>query len=178
MKQADTLYLNANILTMDAQNTRAEALAVGNGFILAVGRNEEIKTLIGSRSKVIDVNSKVILPGFIDPHSHFLPAGMIYAHDVDLTSPPIGKIEDIDQLVETLKKQASRTEPGGWVIGFGYDDTPLKEKRHPTAKDLERASSQHPILIRHVSGHLVVANHAAMRLASINENTPDPQGGI
>jgi predicted amidohydrolase YtcJ len=96
---------------------------------------------------------------------------------VDLNSPPIGAIKNIPQLIAALKQKAQSTPKGQWVTGRGYDDTLLSEMRHPTRDDLDMASTEHPIWITHVSGHLGVANSLALKRAKISRDTPQPGGG-
>ncbi len=97
---------------------------------------------------------------------------------MDLNSPPIGGIETMDELVEALAAKAADMPKGAWVRGRGYDDTLIKEKRHPTRADLDQASKDHPIFITHISGHLGVANSLALEMAGITRDTPEPPGGV
>jgi len=119
-----------------------------------------------------------MLPGFYAPHDHFPGSGTTALYRVDLNSPPIGKVETIPNLIEALAKKAEETPEGQWVVGRGYDDTLLKEDRHPTRFDLDKASTKHPIWIVHTSGHLGVANSAAIRIAGITPETRQPTGGV
>lgn len=120
-----------------------------------------------------DLKGATLLPGFIDTHNHILMYAQ-YKRQVDCTSP---RNESIADMQASVAQFTGKTEKGDWVLGFGYDDTLLLEKRHPTKQDLDVVSTEHPIFIRHISGHLAVANTAALRLAGVNENTPQPEGG-
>ncbi len=171
------VYINGHVLTMDSENRIVEAIAVERDKIIAAGGNVEIKKLIKDNSIVVDLKGKTILPGFIDAHSHFPGAGL-YAHGANLNSPPIGQVKDVAEAIESLKKVASKIDKGEWVLGFGYDDTILKEKRHLTRADLDRVSSDHPVAAMHISGHFIVANSAALKKAGIDASTKNPQGGI
>ena len=90
----------------------------------------------------------------------------------------MGTCRRIDDIVAALKEKAARTPPGQWIVGSGYDDTGLAERRHPTRLDLDRASSKHPIWLLHVSYHLGVANSAALARAGVTGDTPQPDGGV
>lgn len=175
--EADTIYRNGNIITMSVANDIAHAVAVKDGKVIAVGGNSAVHALSGKNTEFVNLHGKTMIPGFVDAHSHFSWAGT-RKFQVDLNSPPIGSTENIDGIVNALMAAAKTTPPGTWIRGSGYDDTLLAEKRHPTREDLDRASTQHPILITHVSGHLVVANSLALRLAGITADTPNPPGGI
>ena len=116
------------------------------------------------------------MPGFVDAHGHFPGSGQT-AFSVDLNSPPIGDTASIPQLLEKLRAFGLERDDG-WLIGSGYDDTLLAERRHPTRFDLDQVSATRPIGIVHVSGHLMVVNTAALEALGIDETTPDPEGGI
>jgi predicted amidohydrolase YtcJ len=174
--QPDKIYFNGTVITMDAANHIAEAVAVKGDKIIAVGGNDDIRAMAGAATESHDLAGNVLLPGFYDCHSHFPGAGRT-RYSVNLNSPPMGPIEKMSDLIEALRKKAQETPKGGWVSGRGYDDTLLKEKRHPTRHDLDKASTEHPIYIRHTSGHLGVANILALRLAEVTKDTPQPAGG-
>jgi predicted amidohydrolase YtcJ len=161
---------------MDAANRVVEALLVEGDRIAAVGSNAELRDRAGRKRRIVDLQGRALLPGFIDAHAHFPGAG-IFAVLLDLNSPPIGDIECIDGIVERLRERAASTSRGGWIVGMGYDDTLLDEKRHPTRVDLDRASTQHPIAIWHISGHLAVVNSAALERVGIDAETPGAEGG-
>jgi predicted amidohydrolase YtcJ len=172
-----TLYRGGPILSMDAENRIAEALLVEGDRITAVGSEKGVRELAGGRARVVDLAGRALLPGFIDAHGHFPGAG-IYAVFADLNSPPTGDVEHIDDLVARLAGRAAETSAGDWVVGMGYDDTLLAEVRHPTRSDLDRASSEHPVMISHISGHLAVLNGLALERLGISVETPDPEGGV
>lgn len=173
----DAIYIHGAVLTVDKQNRTAEAVAVKDGRIQAVGRTSEIKALAGADTQVVELDGKTVIPGFVDAHSHFLSTGSGEAFSVALQSAPAGTVKSIDEMVARLKHKAESTPAGEWVTGYGYDDTLVTEKRHPTRFDLDKASTDHPIFIRHVSGHFAVANSKALQIAQITRDTPSPQGG-
>src|SRR6185295_15465381 len=89
-----------------------------------------------------------------------------------------GRMESIDDIVQALQKKAAQTRAGQWIVGRGYDDTLVREKRHPTRLDLDRVSTEYPVWITHISGHLGVANSKALELAGVTRDTSQPKGGV
>lgn len=174
----NAVYINGNVITMDSADTLAEAVAVKDEKIVAVGSSDEIQTLVGPNTKVVDLGGKTLLPGFYDAHSHFPGSGTAALYRIDCNSPPIGKMKEIDDIIEALKEKAQETPKGQWIRGSRYDDTLLKEMRHPTRYDLDKASTEHPIWISHISGHLGVANSKALEMAKVTKDTPQPEGGV
>ena len=174
---AHLVFRGANIITMDGST--AEAVAVFGDRISAVGSRAEIETRIGTQTRVVDLGERALLPGFIDAHGHFSAVAR-NLDLLDLSSPPVGTITDIDDIVDALRGfiESRGIAPGEIVQGFGYDDSLLAEQRHPDRDDLDRASSSHPIILRHVSGHLLAVNSVALDLAGVNAQTADPTGGI
>ncbi len=171
------LYVGGPILTMDASDTIAEAMLTDGDRIVAVGDADEVREILGGRSaEVVDLGGRVLMPGFVDAHSHFPGAGL-YAVMADLNSPPIGDVGSIDDLVERMQEQAARVDSDAWVVGVGYDDSLIAEKRHPTRYDLDRAAADRPVAVVHVSGHLGVLSSAALEASGIDADTPDPAGG-
>ncbi len=171
-----TVFLGGPILTMDAGNSVVEALAIEGDTILAAGTTEEVRAAVGDSARVVDLDGRALLPGFVDAHGHF-PGTGLYAVHADLNSPPIGEIETIEDIVAIMRMRAADTSSRRWLIGMGYDDTLLNERRHPTRADLDRASSEHAVAIMHISGHLAVANSKALEAMNIGPATPDPEGG-
>ncbi len=175
---AETVYRNGVIITMDSARPTAAAVAVRRDEIVGVGTDDEIQRLAGPDTTIVDLGGKVMLPGFYAAHDHFPGSGMAAVTGVDLNSPPIGKVTQIAEVVSLLKERAAGTPKGAWVVGRGYDDTLIKEMRHPTRQDLDAASTDHPIFITHISGHLGVANSLALKLAGVTRATKNPEGGV
>ena len=171
------VFINGDVLTMDAQNRIAEAVSVRGDTIEAVGSSDEIMQLVQDNTEVVDLRGRTLMPGFVDAHGHFPGSGMGVV-SADLTSPPVGDKLTIADVLAALKKEAERREPGEYVTGFGYDDTLLAEGRHPTREELDSVSTEHPVVATHVSGHMLVANSMALELAGINAATPNPVGGV
>ena len=174
----DLIIVGGPVLTMDADATVAEGVAVLDGSILSVGDAAAIRGMAGPATRVVELDGRTLAPGFFAPHDHFWGAGTVAVHYVDLNSPPIGRMETIDDIVHALGERARELPAGTWVVGRGYDDTLLRERRHPTRTDLDRVSTTHPVWITHISGHLGVANTAALEIADVTSETPQPSGGI
>jgi predicted amidohydrolase YtcJ len=174
---AHQVFINGNILTMDTDNSVVQALATRGEIIEAVGTTETIMALVGDDTVVIDLRGRTLLPGFIDAHGHFPGSGMSVVA-ADLNSPPIGNKETMKEVMAALAVQVENKAPGEWVSGFGYDDTLLAEQRHPTRAELDEISTEHPIAVMHISGHMLVANSKALELAEIDASTPNPEGGV
>ncbi|PKN68248.1 MAG: amidohydrolase [Deltaproteobacteria bacterium HGW-Deltaproteobacteria-12] len=176
--QADVIYINGDIVTLDKSNPQAEAVATMDDKIVAVGSTALVQKTAGPRTQIIDLQGKTLVPGLIEPHSHFSVYGPWVLLRVNLSSPPVGQIRNMKDLTDALRERAAATEKGMWVLGYGYDDTLLEEKRHPTRFDLDEVSPDHPIFISHVSGHFMSANSKMLAMAGIKKDTPQPAGGI
>ncbi len=171
------VFINGNIITVDADNTVVEALSIRDGKIEAVGSSVSISELIRSDTRVTDLAGKTLLPGFIDAHSHF-PVSGLTAVSADVSPPPVGDIADIAQLLARMREQALITPRGQWLLGFGYDDSSLAERRHPNKQELDSISEEHPIYLWHSSGHMGVANSFALQKIGITESSQSPAGGV
>ena len=178
---ADAIFTGGEIVTVNELQPQAEAVAVKGGRIVAVGYRDEVMKLKGNETRVVDLGGKTLLPGFVDPHGHVFNAG-IQALSANLLPRPDGEVNDIAELQAALKAWSEQnrkiTGKYGWIIGFGYDDAQLKEQRHPTRDDLDRVSTELPVVIVHQSGHLGVMNSKALELVGINASSKDPQGGV
>lgn len=176
-QEADVIFLGDNIITMD--ESQVSAVAVSGDRVSATGTASEILDLRGESTRVIELGEMALLPGFIDAHGHFSAVAR-YTDLLDLSSPPVGMVNDIDDIVQRIRLRIEQQQipAGELVYGFGYDDSLLAEQRHPTRDDLDRASSNHQIVIRHVSGHLSVGNSLALEQAGISAQTEDPAGGV
>ena len=175
---ADTIFFGDNIVTMDPQQPTVEAVAVRGETIVAAGSRDEVMAMEGPSTRVVDLGDNALLPGFIDSHGHFLGAGRDQT-SLGLHPPPVGDVNNIDDVVRKVRAWIDEHDipPGEAVTGRGYDDSLLEEGRHPTREDLDRASTEHPIVLTHVSGHLTTTNSAALAVSNITAETPDPPGG-
>jgi len=170
------VFINGNVLTMDSDNSVVQAISVRGDRIESLGSSEEILALVEDNTEVTDLRGRTLMPGIVDAHGHFPGSGQ-KLFSADLNSPPIGDVENMEQMLGKLKALAD-SQPEGWISGFGYDDTMIAEGRHPTRDDLDKVSKDRPVAIIHISGHLAVANTAALAELGIDENTPDPEGGV
>ncbi len=173
----DAVYVNGTIVTMNAAQPQAEAVAVFGERIVAVGDGREIRAMAGPRTRVVDLQGRTMLPGLYDAHSHFVHGATAGMYMVNLNSPPIGRIRTMEEIVAALRERAGQTPAGQWVVGINYDDTLLAEKRHPTRADLDRVSGEHPVFVLHISGHLAAASSLALARAGLTKETPQPSGG-
>jgi predicted amidohydrolase YtcJ len=171
-----TIYRGGDVVTLDAENGVVEALGVEGDRIAAVGSEASVRAWAGEDARLVELGGRALLPGFIDAHGHYPGAG-IYVHAADLNSPPIGGVEDLAGLLALLRARAEQTDPGDWVIGMSYDDTLLREARHPTRADLDLVSREHPVGAVHISGHLAAVNTRGLAALGIDRATPDPPGG-
>jgi len=169
--------INGNIVTVDSLMPSAEALAVAGDTILAIGTTEEITSLIGENTRVIDLEGRLTLPGFIEGHGHYMGLGEAL-RILDLTTA-----KSWEEIVAMVEAAASEAEPGEWITGRGWhqekwDSLPRGSiEGVPTHHTLSAASPNNPVLLRHASGHASFANSAAMNAAGVSPETPNPGGG-
>jgi len=178
---ADVIYTGGDIVTVNELQPSAEAVAVKDGRIVAVGYRDEVMKRKGGKTRLVDLGGKTLAPGFVDPHGHVFNTG-IQAVSANLLPRPDGGVNSIAELQATLKtwveNSARITGKYKWIIGFGYDDAQLKEQRHPTRDDLDQVSRDTPVVIVHQSGHLGVMNSKALELVKITAASKDPKGGV
>jgi predicted amidohydrolase YtcJ len=174
---AELVLTGGNIITMDAAKPRAEAIASRGGRIVAVGTAADIRPLIGSSTRVIDLAGRTVVPGFIEGHGHFTGLGES-KQILDLT-----KADSWDAIVAIVRAAAERTPAGEWILGRGWHQEKWREPPQPNVeglpvhRSLSDASPRHPVLLTHASGHMGFANERAMQLAGITAQTPNPAGG-
>jgi len=177
---ADLIYFGGDIVTVNERQPDAQAVAVRRGIIVGVGGRADIeKRFKGPNTQLVNLAGHALLPGFIDSHSHLAQHEMSWGTP-NLRPPPEGRIRNIEQIIETMKAHIAdkKIQPGELVFAFGYDDSLLEDKRHPTRADLDKVSTQHPVLVVHASGHLVVANSMALATTKVTRDTKDPAGGL
>ncbi len=178
---ADRIYLGGPIVTMNDKGPSAEAVAVKDGRILAVGSLSDLSVYQGDETETFDLDGRAMLPGFVDSHGHVVMGGL-QALSANLLAPPDGEVLDIASLQSTLtdwtEENAQAVEKVKMIIGFGYDNAQLKELRHPTRQELDMVSEDLPVIIIHQSGHLGVANSKALELAGITAASEAPPGGV
>ena len=176
--KADLIFTHGNIYTgvTDAASSfgagkRAEALAVLNDRILAVGTRDEIMKLKGPETKIVDLDGHFVMPGFNDAHMHLASAGL-EKMNVNMVG-----VKTLDEFRERLRAKVEAAEPGEWVVGEGWDETLWPVKVPPTRWDLDEVSGKHPIYLERVDGHIGVANTRALQLASVTVASRNPDGG-
>ncbi len=175
---AQTIYLGGDIITVDDNAPTAEAVAITNGKILAVGKESEVLKLKNADTNVISLDGNTLIPGFIDGHGHVFNTG-VQALSANLLAAPDGTVNNIASLQQELKKWSNEGNniQHGIILGFGYDDSQLQEQRHPTRQELDQVSEELPILIIHQSGHLATLNTKALQIAGFTAESKDPDGG-
>ncbi|MDP6346489.1 MAG: amidohydrolase [Alphaproteobacteria bacterium] len=151
----------------------AEALAIADDRIIAVGADSDLEGLAGPDSRVVDLQGRAAVPGFNDAHQHMLSLGLSLL-EVDLRAD---EVRALDELLRRIRQRAETIGPGQWVVGGRYDHFQLDVGRHPTRQELDAAAPGNPVFIVRACGHVAVANSLALRAAGIDETTPDPAGG-
>jgi len=172
-KPAATLIItNAAVYTVDKQHPTAEAVAVIDSRIVAVGSNAEIDSWRGPQTKVINAGGKLVLPGFNDAHVHFLQGGaqLDQVNLTDAASP--------EEFARRIGRQVKKTPKGEWVLGGRWDETKWAKPELPTKELVDPVTGETPIFVERYDGHETLANSAAMKLAGVDAKTPDVPGGI
>jgi predicted amidohydrolase YtcJ len=178
--QADHIYHNGDIVTMEGESaTYVESIAVKDGLIQKLGTKAEVMRLQGNNTVLVDLKGKTMLPGFIDGHSHFANfAGQ--AVGAQLLPPPDAGAKDIPTIIALLKEWNTPENRAltGWIFGTGFDDSVIEEKRFPTKHDLDKVTTEFPVMITHISGHFAVVNSKGLQMLKITAETKNPKGGI
>jgi predicted amidohydrolase YtcJ len=173
---ADVILSNGHIITMGGERRVASALAIRDARIEAIGTNQEVAACTGASTRKVDLKGQTVLPGFIDVHTHAIVwAERIVRGEIDAG---YRSVHSIGEIRAAVAEHARTTKPGDWVRGAGWDDSKLAERRYLTKDDLDAVAPSVPVYLRHVSGHLAVANRTALKAAGIDRNTPDPPGEI
>ena len=160
-----------NIITMDPDNPRAEAIAIAGDRVYAAGDSKDVLNLATARTRKIDLAGKTVVPGFIDAHTHVCYSGIRHLKQVDCDLRSIADIQ------RAIRERAAKMPPGQWVVGFKYDDTKTSDGRKLTRADLDAAAPGHPVFVGHRGGHTAYVNSLALQTAGVAEKTPDPPGG-
>jgi predicted amidohydrolase YtcJ len=164
MSEGNMIFLNANVITLDPKNPRAEAVAVQNGKILSVGTNHNISRYKCKGTKVIDCKKRTVVPGLVDCHVHMLEFGF-FLQQLDLRNT-----RSIEEMQQQLREHSAKNPELGWILGGRWDEEKFAEKRYPTRWDLDAAVRDTPVFLSRVCGHLSVANSRALRLAGVTEH--------
>jgi predicted amidohydrolase YtcJ len=170
--KADLALINGTILTVDAQDSVAEALAVQAGKIIAVGSKQQILALTDSHTQVLDLHGRTATPGLIDTHGHYQDGGVDELYNIELTDA-----KSVAEIVRRVQARVAVTKPGEWILGSGWDEGKLAEDRYVYASDLDKVSPNNPVWLQNITGHYSAVNSYALRLAHINAETKDPPAG-
>lgn len=172
---AELVVRNARVHTVDDRRPKAQAFAVSGGRFVAVGSNDDAMAFAGKRTQLIDARGQTVVPGFIDCHNHAIGETLLF--EVIVGNPFDVEFFTIQSIIDKLRARAAVTPPGQWVEGFFFDDTKLKDKRALTVADLDKVSTEHPVMVLHRGGHSGYYNSEAFALAGVTPATPAPQGG-
>jgi predicted amidohydrolase YtcJ len=167
---ADLVLVNGTILTVDANDTVAQAVAVTGGKIVAVGSTDAVRSRVGAGTEVIDLQGRTATPGLIDTHVHFSEVDALY-------SVELSEAASIADVLTRVGDQVARTKPGEWVRGRGWDEGKLAERRYITAADLDKVAPNNPVWLMHTTGHYGVANSYALKLSEVTAATTAPPAG-
>jgi predicted amidohydrolase YtcJ len=166
-EQADLILIHGQVLSVDAHDSVAQAIAVRHGVILKIGSDAEVKALASPTAEVIDLDGHTATPGLIDTHAHIADGGVDELYGVKLSDAT-----SVADIAARVKAKVSLVKPGEWSAG--WDEGKLKEQRYPTAADLDAVAPENPVWLMHTTGHYGVANSRAMKLAGITAATADP----
>jgi predicted amidohydrolase YtcJ len=171
VEPADKVFTNATVYTADEARPTAEAVAVRGNLIVFVGSAEAAKRYVGQNTEVIDLQGKTMLPGMADAHYHLMGVG-----EREMTLNLEGT-RSIEEMLARVKERVDQAQPGQWITGRGWIETPWTPRRFPTRQDLDAVAPNNPVLLGRVDGHASVANSAALRLAGVTSATQPPFGG-
>jgi predicted amidohydrolase YtcJ len=169
--RADLVLMDGRVLTMNASQPHAEAIAIKKDRIVQVGTNNEISRWIGKNTKVISLEGKTVVPGLIDTHVHVADFGRMLTW-VDLTG-----FKSIQEMKSRIRKRAQKMPRGKWIIGHRWDQTSFAEKRYPNLRDLDEVSPDNPVVLYRQYGRVCVVNSMALELAGLTKETNSSLGG-
>lgn len=172
MLEATLAILNANVITLNPKQPKAEAIAIRNGKIMAVGSNKEIRRYIHDKTKVVDAKNKTVVPGFVDCHVHMTGFGQ-FLQTLDLRN-----VKSIREMQRKLREYADKNPEKIWILGGRWDQERFAEKSYPTRWDLDAAVADKPVFLIRVCGHIGVVNSRALQLAGITSETMVDGGKI
>jgi predicted amidohydrolase YtcJ len=172
--RADLVLLNGKVITVDAGDRIAQAVAIVSGKIVAVGTNDDVGRFVGPGTQRIDLGGLTVTPGLLDAHAHFNWGGAERLYSLDLAYP---HVRNIPQVAAKLAAEVARQSAGAFIQGVEWDDGKLDERRKLTSRDLDPVSPNNPVYLTHATGHFGVANSVALKLANVTRDTPDPPGG-
>ena len=172
--RADLLLVNGRVLTVDANDRVAQAVAIAGNRIVAVGTTADVMRAAAPNARRVDLKGRTVTPGLLDAHAHFSGGGADRLYVLDLSYPNVKSIADV---AAAVRAKAASSPKGAWISGRGWDEGKLTERRVITAADIDTASPDNPVVLTQTTGHYVVANSAALRAAGITKDTRDPPNG-
>ncbi len=171
---ADLVLVNGTVITVDANDSVAEAVAIRGNRIVAVGRTAAIEALAGPETQRIDLAGRTVTPGLLDAHAHFSPNQFNRRDGIELSYPAVKTIEDVKT---AIRERAAQLPASHWILGSGWDEGKLAERRMIDAADLDPVAPDRPVWLAQTTEHYGVVNSVALRMAGIGRDTPDPPGG-
>jgi predicted amidohydrolase YtcJ len=168
----DTILINGKVLTVDAQDNVVQAVAIANGKITVVGTTADIQRRAGPATRVIDLHGLTATPGLIDTHAHMSSGGVDEMYHVMLSD-----VSSVDEALAKVREKAASLKPGDWLVGAGWDEGKLAERRYLMASDLDKVTPNNPVWLAHTTGHYGVTNSYGLKLAKITAETKDPTAG-
>ncbi|MFW6074421.1 MAG: amidohydrolase, partial [Chloroflexota bacterium] len=166
----DLILTRGKITTMDPDLPEAEALAIKDGRIIAVGGSKPVEEMAGRSTRVIPLHGRRLIPGINDTHNHLMSTGAV------LNEVSLYDARSIRDIQEKVARAVEESAPGAWILGRGWDESLLAEKRFPNRHDLDEVAPNNPVVLERV-WNMLLANSAAMMAADVGRNTPDPNGG-
>ena len=172
LTQPDAIFVADRVYTSNDASPVVQAFAVEDGVFVAVGSAEQVRTLAGDQTVVVDLSSRTVLPGLIDAHGHLAGLGQLEVGVIDLAGTT-----SYERVIELVVERAAETPEGEWIIGRGWDHESWAERELPTHHALSEAVPDHPVWLDRVDGHAGLANASAMELAEVSESSDSPEGG-
>ncbi len=167
----DLILLNGRICTLDDESTVAQAVAVKDGRIIAVGGDAEIEGLAGPNTERVALGGRTVIPGIFDSHNHLMEVG------AKLSTIRLDECESQEEMMELVRERAKETPPGEWIVGQGWNEGNFADGKLPTRYDIDPATDEHPVILMRFFNTDVV-NSVALRMAGVTRDTPDPESGI
>jgi predicted amidohydrolase YtcJ len=168
-EEVDVLFTSGNVYTVNHQQPHAEAMATKDGRIVFVGSNDDAKKY--HAAKTVDLSGRTVVPGFTDSHCHIFGIG---EREMRLNLEGVNSLE---AFLAIVKERVDNTGPGKWITGRGWIETFWKPPQFPTRQDLDKVAPDNPVFLTRADGHAAIANSAALKIARIDKNNPDPFGG-